>query len=339
MTDRRSLHFGAVLLGGGAPAPARADDDASADLSTLVGRARELETSGFAALIVEERVDPFEPFTLLGALSTTTATIGLVAAVSAVIGQPFPLARRTATLDHLSHGRAGWQPVAGADEARTLEFVGVVRALWDSLADDAIVADKSTGLYLRGDRRHAISHRGEFFRVDGPLNLSRPPQGHPVVIVADVPAVSRSLAVRYADVITTSPSTLEQAITERRMLDAALTAEGRVPSDVRVWADVAPLLVSAGGAIAEAASADTSSAVDEGDDDDAIADRVELWADSGAVDGFVVDLPTLGERGRIVVERILPSLVARGRVVPPTGETLREHLALPRPGDGHGAAA
>lgn len=161
----------------------------------------------------------FEPFTLLSALSQATERIGLVATASTSFEEPFHVARRFASLDHLSNGRAGWNIVTtsnpdaalnfGLEEhlehddryRRAREFYDVVTGLWDSWADDAFIRDVEGGEYFDPQRLHRLDHRGEFFRVRGPLHIARPPQGWPVIVQAGASEAGRQLAAETAEVI------------------------------------------------------------------------------------------------------------------------------------------
>jgi len=162
-----------------------------------------------------------EPFTLLSALSQLTSKIGLAATVSTTYNEPYHVARKLASLDHLSHGRAAWNLVTSAsdEEARNFgrdthldhgiryergaEFVDVVGGLWDGWDDDAFVFDKTTGQYADRSKLHLLEHRGEHFAVRGPLNIPRPVQGHPPLFQAGASEAGRALAGRTADAVFT----------------------------------------------------------------------------------------------------------------------------------------
>src|SRR4051794_9091592 len=146
--------------------------------------------------------DALDPFTLITALSGVTSRIGLVATASTTYNDPYGLARRFATLDHVSRGRAGWNVVTTANAeaaanfgfelhpdpnaryARAAEFLDVTLGLWDSWDDDAIVGDKDAGVFVEPDRLHRLDHVGHHFRVAGPLEVPRSPQGRPVIFQA-----------------------------------------------------------------------------------------------------------------------------------------------------------
>ncbi|GHH72715.1 monooxygenase [Streptomyces sulfonofaciens] len=201
-----------------------------------------------------------EPTLLLTALAGATSRIGLIATASTSYNDPYNLARRFASLDHVSGGRAGWNIVttAGADAARNFglddtplhrdryrraaEFVEVSTKLWDSWADDAVVADKESGVHARADRVRRIGHRGEFFRVDGPLNLQRPPQGYPLLVQAGSSEDGREFAARYAEAVFTAQQTLEEAIAFYKDVKRRAELIGRDPDGIRILPGVVPVL-------------------------------------------------------------------------------------------------
>lgn len=158
------------------------------------------------ALRHNPQVDRFEPFTVLSALAAVTNRIGLAATCHTTYNEPYHVARKFASLDHLSQGRAGWNFVTGANAEDALnfsrethtahadrydraeEFADVVCGLWDSYEDDAFLRDKSSGVYLDTAKLHILNHKGKYFQVKGPLSVARPPQGHPVLIQAGNPS-------------------------------------------------------------------------------------------------------------------------------------------------------
>jgi len=174
------------------------------------------------ALKRSHTVTSFEPFTLLSALSQVTESIGLVATGSTTFDAPYHIARRFASLDHLSGGRAGWNIVTtsnpdaalnfGMDELmehgeryeRAREFYDVVTGLWDSWADDAFIRDAESGIFLDPAKMHVLGHKGEFLSVRGPLNIARPVQGWPVIVQAGASDAGRRLASETAEAVFTS---------------------------------------------------------------------------------------------------------------------------------------
>ncbi|WP_421870299.1 LLM class flavin-dependent oxidoreductase [Pararhizobium sp.] len=179
------------------------------------------------ALRRSHTVTSFEPFTLLSALATATSRIGLVATASTTFDEPYHIARRFASLDHISEGRAGWNIVTTSnpdaalnfgledhvDHAeryrRAREFYDVVTGLWDSFADDAFIRDAASGLYFDPAKLHVLDHKGDYLSVRGPLNIARPPQGWPVIVQAGASEPGRQLAAETAEVIFGSAPDLE----------------------------------------------------------------------------------------------------------------------------------
>ena len=171
-------------------------------------------------------VTSFEPMTLLSALAVATERIGLIATSSTTFDEPYHVARRFASLDHISGGRAGWNVVTtsnpdaalnfGLDEhvehaeryGRAREFFDVVTGLWDSWADDAFTRDVADGVYFDPEKLHVLNHKGSHFSVRGPLNIARPVQGWPVIVQAGASDAGRQLAAETAEAIFTAPGTL-----------------------------------------------------------------------------------------------------------------------------------
>jgi alkanesulfonate monooxygenase len=178
------------------------------------------------ALKHSHTVTSFEPFTLLSALAMVTEHIGLVATGSTTFDAPYHVARRFASLDHLSGGRAGWNIVTtsnpdaalnfgmtdhmehGERYRRAREFYDVVTGLWDSWADDAFIRDAEHGLYFDPDKLHVLNHKGKYLSVRGPLNIARPLQGWPVVVQAGASDSGRQLAAETAEAVFTPPATI-----------------------------------------------------------------------------------------------------------------------------------
>ncbi|WP_149540124.1 LLM class flavin-dependent oxidoreductase [Siccirubricoccus phaeus] len=193
-----------------------------------------------------------EPVTLLAALAAVTERIGLVATATTTYGNPYDLARRFATIDHISGGRAGWNLVTSQveDEAgnfgfdrhmdhalryeRAGEFWDVVTALWDSWEDGALLRDKASGHYIDPDKLHFQYHEGKHFRVRGPLNLPRTPQGRPVVSEAGSSEAGKELAARTADLIFTAQTVLEEGRAFREDVRARAARHGRDPDHVKI---------------------------------------------------------------------------------------------------------
>lgn len=204
------------------------------------------------ALMRSHTVTSFEPFTLLSALAGVTSRIGLVATASTTYDEPFHVARRFASLDHISGGRAGWnvvttsnpdssrnfgldtQPDHAARYHRAREFYDVVSGLWDSFADDAFGMDPDSGIYFDPDRMHTLNHKGEHFSVSGPLNIARPVQGWPVIFQAGASDPGRQLAAETAEAVFAAESTLEGSKAYYADVKARATAVGRNPDHIKI---------------------------------------------------------------------------------------------------------
>jgi FMN-dependent oxidoreductase (nitrilotriacetate monooxygenase family) len=223
-----SIHTGAWRYPGAFP-------DANFNLAHIKRLIRKLEHGKFDAFFMADHlavlnmpvnalkrshtVTSFEPFTLLSALAGATERIGLVATASTTFDEPYHVARRFASLDHVSGGRAGWNIVTtsnpdaalnfGRDEhmehderyVRAREFYDVVTGLWDSFADDAFVRDVESGIYVDPARMHVLAHRGRYFSVRGPLNIARPVQGWPVIVQAGASEPGKQLAAETAELV------------------------------------------------------------------------------------------------------------------------------------------
>ncbi len=203
-----------------------------------------------------------EPITALAAVAAVTERIGLIATASSTYTEPFNLARQFQSLDHISGGRAGWNIVtswsvpaarnygAGAQlshEARyerAEEYVGVVKALWDSWDDDAILDDTASGDYARADGIRAVDHAGEHYSVAGPLNVPRGPQGRPVLVQAGSSDTGRAFAARHAEAVFTAHMQLETAKAFYVDLKARVAAAGRKPEHVLILPGLSPMIGS-----------------------------------------------------------------------------------------------
>lgn len=201
-----------------------------------------------------------EPITTLAALAAVTQHIGLIGTASTTYTEPFNLARQFASLDHISHGRVGWnivtswvkgaeanfgldrQPPHAERYARAFEFLDVVTKLWDSWADDAIVDDRQSGIYADPARITPINHRGDYWQVSGPLNIPRPPQGRPVLVQAGSSPEGQRFAARYAEAVFTAHLELQSAQQFYQQLKALTEANGRRASDIVILPGISPVI-------------------------------------------------------------------------------------------------
>ena len=215
---------------------------------------------GEEALRRQGRVSYFEPVTLWAALSAVTKHIGFVATASTTYEDPYLLARKFASLDHISKGRAAWNVVttsadnvhgnfgldAHPDPAlryeRAHEFVQVVKGLWDSFEDDAFVRDAASGVYFDPAKLHALNHVGKHFKVKGPLNLERPPQGYPVIVQAGSSEDGKELAAATAEAIFTAWTSLAEAQAFYRDVKGRMAKYGRRPEQLLVLPGISPVI-------------------------------------------------------------------------------------------------
>ena len=201
-----------------------------------------------------------EPMTLLPALAVVTRHIGLVTTASTTYNEPYNLARKFATLDLISNGRAGWNVVTSWSEAearnfnrdqhvdydtryaRAAEFVDVVKGLWDSWEDDAFLFDKRSGRFFDEAKMHVLDHKGKFFSVRGPLNVGRQPQGHPVVVQAGASEQGRELAAATADIVYAVPSSKAASQAFYADLKGRLAKHGRSADDMKILPALRPVV-------------------------------------------------------------------------------------------------
>jgi FMN-dependent oxidoreductase (nitrilotriacetate monooxygenase family) len=186
-----------------------------------------------------------DPLLILSSVAAATERIGLIASVSTTFNEPYNVARSVASLDYLSRGRASWNVVTSYDQMsarkyglerlperseryrRAAEFVEVVRALWDSWDDEAIVLDRERNVFAESPLVRAVEHHGEFFEVSGALQLPRPPQGHPVLFQAGASEAGLDLAARYADGVFSAQHTVRGAVRSYDDLKRRVAAVGR----------------------------------------------------------------------------------------------------------------
>ncbi len=205
-----------------------------------------------AALKRSATVTSFDPLTLLPALAVVTERIGLIATASTTFNDPYHIARKFASLDHLSGGRAGWNLVTtsnpdaalnfGLDEhvdhaeryRRGREFYDVVTGLWDSWADDAFVMDVESGIFFDPEKLHVLNHKGPHLSVRGPLNIARPIQGWPVIVQAGASEAGRQIAAETAEMVFGSSRTLADAQSYYADVKGRMVALGRDPAHLKI---------------------------------------------------------------------------------------------------------
>ncbi|MFD8720645.1 LLM class flavin-dependent oxidoreductase [Streptomyces sp. NPDC059629] len=273
----RKLHLNAFLMNTGHHEASwrlpESDPHAHVDLAHYVALARTAERGTFDSLfladgphlwgsVAQRPAGALEPLTLLTALATATEHIGLIATASTSYNSPYNLARKFASLDIISGGRAGWNIVttAGAEAARNFgiteepahaeryaraaEFLDVALKLWDSWEDDAIVADKASGVWGDDAKIHPPRHQGPYFSVEGALNVPRSPQGYPLLVQAGSSEDGKAFAARYAEAVFTAQQTIEDARSFYADLKARTVAAGRDPDHIKVLPGIVPVIGS-----------------------------------------------------------------------------------------------
>ncbi|AZO64881.1 LLM class flavin-dependent oxidoreductase [Mesorhizobium mediterraneum] len=332
MADGATMHLAVSLVPEAAPSH---PSDAGPDFSLLARFVQKAEAAGLDMVVLADselvargdapnRQVPFEATTLLAALATVTSRIGLVAAASTVAHQPYNLARRFASLDIISHGRAGWnasmvpnpreaanfsrpEGFSGDDfRRRAEEFIGIVQGLWQGWDTDALLFDKSGGRFFDPEKMHLLDHKGEFFSVRGPLNVARSPQDMPVLVMSGLSEADMDIAARFADVILLDePAGANADDLKRRAL-----AVGRSPDAIKALMNVAPGAETAAGP-------------------EIIADRLEEPFRSKSCDGFNIVMPPVEAVFDEFVDLVLPELRRRGLLRSDyPGATLRSDLGL-----------
>jgi FMN-dependent oxidoreductase (nitrilotriacetate monooxygenase family) len=203
-----------------------------------------------------------EPITSLAALAGVTKRIGLIATASTKYSAPYNLARQFSSLDHMSNGRVGWNIVTSWSAAaggnygdvgqvshadryeRAEEFIQVVRGLWNSWADDAVLDDRASGQYAHATKIRPINHQGNYYQVKGPLNMPRSPQGHPVLVQAGSSATGRRFAARHAEAVFTAHMEKSTAQEFYRDIKTLVSAEGRTPEHVVILPGLSAVIAS-----------------------------------------------------------------------------------------------
>ncbi|TBU73513.1 LLM class flavin-dependent oxidoreductase [Phytopseudomonas daroniae] len=271
----RQLRFGAILTGVGSTQndwkhPDLKGDE-SVDINWYRRLAQQAEAAKFDYVFIVDSVyitpdttphflNRLEPLTLLSAVAGATEKIGLVGTLTTSYNHPFNVARRFASLDLISNGRAGWNVVTtglegaagnygreqhfdhGERYRRAHEHVAVVKGLWDSYEDDAFPRDKANDRFLDKSRLHALDHEGEFYSVAGPLNIARSRQGQPVIFQAGISETGRHLAGEIAEGIYAGVDNFEEAQAYYRDIKQRAKAAGRNPDHVLLFPGIVPII-------------------------------------------------------------------------------------------------
>ncbi|MEC1543534.1 LLM class flavin-dependent oxidoreductase [Bacillus halotolerans] len=274
-SKKKQIKLGVFLAGTGHHVASWRHPDAPADASMNLDYFKELARTAergkldmlFLAdsLSIDSKSHPnvltrFEPFTLLSALAQVTSRIGLTATASTTYSEPFHIARQFASLDHLSNGRAGWNVVTSSIESTALnfsgekhlehhlryqraeEFVEAVKGLWDSWEEGAFIRNKETGEFFDKEKMHELNHKGDYFSVRGPLNVSRTPQGQPVIIQAGSSGDGKALAAKTAEVIFTAQNHLESAQEFYQSIKKQAAEFGRDPEKIAIMPGIFPVI-------------------------------------------------------------------------------------------------
>lgn len=275
MANRKQLKFGALIHGVGGNITAwrhpEVPTDASVSFPFYKQQALTAEAGLFDlvfiadGLYINEKSIPhflnrFEPITILSALAAVTSKIGLVGTLSSSYSEPFTVARQFGSIDHISGGRSGWNvvtsPLEGSaqnygktehpshDERYKIaeEHLEVVRGLWDSWEDDAFVRNKETGVFFNPEKLHRLNHKGKYFSVEGPLNLARSKQGHPVIFQAGSSESGRKLAASSADAVFTGHENIEDAQLFYKDVKNRAVSAGRSREDIVILPGISPII-------------------------------------------------------------------------------------------------
>jgi FMN-dependent oxidoreductase (nitrilotriacetate monooxygenase family) len=360
----RQIKLGAILTGVGGPGQhfrwldPEIPGDASIDVNWYIDYARQAQAALFDLVFIVDSqfitpdspphyLNRLEPLTLLSALAVTTQNIGLVGTLTTSYNDPFNIARRLASLDLISGGRAGWNVVTSGDAGaaanfsrddhfdydtrygRGLEFVQVTQGLWDSYEDDAFPRDRQARMFLDPARQHALNHRGEHFTVAGPLNISRSKQGQPVIFQAGDSEQGRDLGAAIGEGIFTHAASIEAGQAFYTDIKTRALAKGRNPDDIIILPGVS---VVVGDTDAHAREIEHELQLADHDFDRALAElgRPFGWHDFRQynLDAPFPDVLHVAERSfRTQAERI-------NKLAKDNGYTLRQtvqHLSAPRP--------
>ncbi|MGE8077464.1 LLM class flavin-dependent oxidoreductase [Peribacillus loiseleuriae] len=275
MTKKKTLKLGAMIHGvGGGWEDWRHPDslpNASTNFDYYKQQAQKAEEGKFDFAFIADSVsinenssphylNRFEPMTILSAIAGVTNKIGLVGTVTVSYSEPYTLARQFASLDHISHGRAGWNVVTSwlsgsADNYGgkahpshperykiAQEFLEVTKGLWDSWEDDALVHDKESGIFFDKGKLHTLNHKGEYFSVKGPLNIARSQQGQPVIFQAGTSEDGRNFAAKNADAIFTGYENMKEAKKYYADVKGRAIEFGRNPDTLSILPGIIPII-------------------------------------------------------------------------------------------------
>lgn len=239
---------------------ARTAEQAKMDLVFIADNISVREAHPDALARSAQYIANMEPITLISALAAVTSRIGLIATASTSYNEPYHVARKFASIDHISNGRVGWNLVTSGtvtdafnfsrDEHyahdvrydRAREFAQVVTGLWDSWEDDAFLRDKESGIFLDPTKMHALNHRGDWFAVRGPLNVPRPPQGWPVIVQAGGSQDMIQVAAEFAEVVFCAPLNLDQGRKFYAEIKGRLAQHSRPMDAMKIMPGLSPIV-------------------------------------------------------------------------------------------------
>lgn len=318
---------------------------AALGFDAIAGQVKQAEDAGFDFILLDDSVAarsspdalPFEPTTLIAALATKVDQIGFIGTAGTTEHEPYNLARRFASLDNSSGGRIGWNvDAASRDPDRDVEYVDVVRSLWDSWEDDAFIYDKRAGRFFLPEKMHVLNHEGSNFSVRGPLNVNRSPQGRPVISTLLSPQ-SMDLAARYADVVFIREASSGAAQALVSDLQRRLEMHGRVRADVKIFVAVMAYMGDTSQAAHALSRRLNPHPVDHAQAETVVgtpteaAEIVSSLVERLAVDGIELQQPIIHRKDYLLFSfaAVLRDLSRHENTV--SGSTLREHLGLSLP--------
>ncbi|MCM3790823.1 NtaA/DmoA family FMN-dependent monooxygenase [Domibacillus indicus] len=369
MKEKKQLKIGGIIDGVGwnyigwrhPDMPA----NASESIDYYVQKAKRLEEGKFDMIILADvsHIGPgmiphylsmFEGVSILSALSMVTHSIGLTATIATSYADPFTVARQIASLDKISNGRAGWNAITSnpgglANYSRThlskadlypmkKEFLEIVEGLWDSYEDDAFIRDKKRGVFFDPQKMHALNYRGNYFSVNGPLNISRSIQGRPVIFQAGTSPDFMNIASKHAEGVLVSGEDLEHAKAFSQELKRRVKLEGRSPNDFLIMPTQNPIVgrteKEAEEKFQELQSLMPMYRIPKPEffgSAEKVADQIQHWYEAGAMDLLLIrqELPSGFDD---FIDLVVPLLQERGIFRKEyESNTLRGNLGLPYP--------
>ena len=324
----------------------------------LVRCAKMSEESKLDFIFLRDAAAAFEPLTLAAALAAVTRRIGLVTTASTSLNHPFALARRLASIDHLSQGRAGWnlattvtqdeklnysldgRPDSASQYERAREFLAVVQGLFDGWEPGAFIRDRITGVYMDPAKMHRLHHAGPHFKVRGPSDVDRPPQGALPIISEATSDDDQDFAAEVADIVFSVQPSIKDARAYYSSIKARLAYHGRTPESLLMMPTITPRIARTKAEtedlfatvhnepMADAASRATVHFVIVGTPT-VIADTMEEWFATDAADGFVIKLPHLSGEVEDFARTVIPELQRRDLFrIDYEASTLRGNLGM-----------